>query len=471
MRTSVIFRKLTLTASCAALLSLSSGAIAQDMAPMPGEAAPVMQATSANANPRMMDLRSAVAIGINTNPETGVVQSNRRATDEELNQAKGLYLPSVDVRADTGYEHSDDPGTRAGAGDDEENMWRYDAGVTLTQMLFDGYETKFENKRQKARVLSASRRVGESAELTGLAIVEAYLDVMRQREQLKIARDNVASHITLLDQISDSAQAGRTTDADVDQGNARLASARALEASVREALRQAEATYIQEVGDPPQDLVMPMVPVDALSADVEREVKIALHQSPTIGIFEADIDVAHAEYQGSKSTMYPQVDLQLNARTGHDMGGVDGRDTSASALAVLNWNLYRGGIDTARVKEHINREAQAKEARADAARQVESDVRRTWASMVSAGERARQFTAQAAANTEVVRSYKDQFDLNRRTLLDVLDSQNELFVSRSNLVNAEFLEMFAIYRLLALKGEMLSSLGVEKPRESDPAKM
>lgn len=455
MKSSVTFRKLALSVSCAALLSLSSLAMAQDAA----------------STPRQMDLKGAVAIGISTNPETGVVQNNRRATDEELNQAKGLYLPSVDVRADTGYEHSDDPGTRAGTGDDEENMWRYEAGVTLTQMLFDGWETKFENVRQQARVLSAAHRVGESAELTGLAIVEAYLDVMRQREQLKIARENVAEHISLLDQISDSAQAGRTTQADVQQGNARLAAARALESSVREALRQAEATYIREVGDPPQDLVMPMVPVDALSQDVEREVKLALHQSPTLAIFEADIDVAHAEFEGSKSTMYPQVDLQLNARTGNDLNGVDGRDTSASALAVLNWNLYRGGIDTARVKEHINREAQAKEARADAARQVEADVRQTWARMVSAGERARQFTAQAAANTEVVKSYKDQFDLNRRTLLDVLDSQNELFVSRSNLVNAEFLEMFAVYRLVAMKGELLKSLDVPRPRESDPAKM
>lgn len=455
MKSSVTFRKLALSVSCAALLSLSSLAMAQD----------------AVNTPRQMDLKSAVAIGISTNPETGVVQNNRRATDEELNQAKGLYLPSVDVRADTGYEHSDDPGTRAGTGDDEENMWRYEAGVTLTQMLFDGWETKFENVRQQARVLSAAHRVGESAELTGLAVVEAYLDVMRQREQLKIARENVAEHISLLDQISDSAQAGRTTQADVQQGNARLAAARALESSVREALRQAEATYIREVGDPPQDLVMPMVPVDVLSQDVEREVKLALHQSPTLAIFEADIEVAHAEFEGSKSTMYPQVDLQLNARTGNDLNGVDGRDTSASALAVLNWNLYRGGIDTARVKEHINREAQAKESRADAARQVEADVRQTWARMVSAGERARQFTAQAAANTEVVKSYKDQFDLNRRTLLDVLDSQNELFVSRSNLVNAEFLEMFAVYRLVAMKGELLKSLGVPRPRESDPAKM
>ena len=80
-------------------------------------------------------------------------------------------------------------------------------------------------------------------------------------------------------------------------------------------------------------------------------------------------------------------------------------------------------------------------------------------------------SAQAAANREVVRAYKDQFDLNRRTLLDVLDSQNEYFVSKSNTVNAEYVEMFAVFRLLALKAELLSVLEVNYPREADPKKL
>lgn len=449
------FRKLTLTVSCVAIMAFA--------VPMVSRAAD---------DPTELTLSEAVAIGIDTNPEYGVVATNRRATDEELNQAKSLYLPSVDLRADTGYEYSDDPATRGGIDpDDTESLWRYDYGVTLTQMLFDGFDTKYENSRQKARVNSASHRVRETAELVGLAIVEAYLDVMRQRELLRIARDNVANHISILDQIQDSTTAGRSTQADVEQARARLASARANEANVREQLRISEANFIQQVGDPPQNLVLPLAPIDSLAADVEEEIKLTLHQSPTVDIFEADIDVAHAEFEKSQSTMYPQVDLQLNARNGEDMNGVEGRDTSASALVVLNWNLYRGGGDNARVREFINREAQAKEARAQAARGVENDVRNTWAQMISAGERARQFAAQADANTEVVKAYKDQFDLNRRTLLDVLDSQNELFVSQSNTVNAEFVETFAVFRLLALKGELLKNLNVGYPREADPAKM
>ena len=473
-------RKLALGASLAVLVS-ATHAQAQDAEPLLLDSRPAavmndmplgIEDTTPTQNiGQALSLRDAVAIGVNTNPENGVVQTNRRATDEELRQAKALYLPSLDFRGDTGYEHSDDPATRAGAGDDTEQLWRYEAGLTLTQLLWDGMETKYENLRQTKRVLSASHRVREANELVGLAIVEAYLDVMRQRELLKIARQNVAQHISILEQIDDSATAGRSTNADLEQARARLASARANEASVRQALRFAEASYIEEVGDPAGDLIMPLVPVDALSSDIEREVKLALAQSPTLDIFEADIEVANAEYEGTKSVFHPQVDLQLNARTGHNLNGVRGRDTSASALVVMDWNLYRGGGDTARVREHISREAQAKEARAEAARALENNVRQTWAQMVAAGEQAREFSAQADANTEVVKAYMDQFDLNRRTLLDVLDSQNELFVSRSNAVNSEFLEMFAVYSLIALKGELLPTLGVAYQRESDPAKM
>ncbi len=443
-----MFRKMTLAASAIAIMTVAYPAVSQD-------------------NPREVTLRDAVGAGMLTNPEYGIVASSRRATDEELAQARALYYPSIDFRGDTGFEHSDDPATRGGLDDDdEENMYRYDASITLTQMLFDGWETKYEVERQENRVLSSAHRVRETAELVGLAIVEAYIEVMRQREILEIARQNVAEHISIMDQIEDAVSAGRGTQADLEQARARLAQARATETDVREALRRAEAVYIREVGEQPKDLIMPAVPVDALEANIEEEVKMAISYSPTVDIFEADIEVAEAEFHGTQSTMYPQLDLQLNARSGEDLGGVEGRDTSATALLVMNWNLYRGGADVARAREFIHRHQEAKERRDENARALENDVRQAWALMEASGERARQFAAQAAANVEVVKAYKDQFLLDRRTLLDVLDAQNELFVSRTNLVNAEFIEMLSVFRLLGLKGALIPTLGLEYPQES-----
>jgi outer membrane protein, adhesin transport system len=415
-----------------------------------------------------VSLKEAMATGIATNPEYGEVAANRRATDEELKQGRALYKPSIDARAETGAEYTDSD--REGADDDSETLWRKLASVTLTQMLFDGWETKYEVERQKARVTSAANRVRETAELTGLSIVESYLEVLRQRQLLVIARENVQDHMSILDQIAEGVNAGRSTQADNEQANARLAAARAGEAATREALRNAEANYRREVGDDAGQLQLPEIPYGNLSPDVNAEVQKALAYSPTLQIFAADIEVAYAEAQGTKSTFYPQLDLELNGTAGDDLDGIEGNSNSAHALLVANWNLYRGGADQARAREFVHRHQQAKESRARAGREVENDVRTTWASMVSAGERAREFASQADANTEVVKAYRDQFNLDRRTLLDVLDAQNELFVSRSNTINAEFLEMFAVYRLLALKGSLLPVLGVPYPRESLMAK-
>jgi len=420
---------------------------------------------AAQQGPTEMTLGQAVSTGVMTNPEYGRVAASRRATDEELNQARALYLPSVDLRADGGFERTDSPSTRTN-GNDDETMTRYNASLTLTQMLFDGWGTKYENKRQQNRVQSSAYRVAETSELTGLDIVESFLEVMRQRELLSITRENVAEHVAIMGMIEEGVAGGRSTQADLEQVRARLAAARAQESTVRQQLRNAESSFQRQVGEMPKDLVMPSVPVDGLAGDVDQEVKMTLASSPTINVRESDIEVAYNEYKSTGSTLYPEVDLQLGASQGHDLSGIDGKDQSASALVVMNWNLYRGGGDVARVREFKHRHQQAKEERALAARQIEDDVRQTWASMVSAGERAREFANQAAANGEVVRAYKDQFTLDRRTLLDVLDAQNELFVSRTNTINAEFLEIFSVYRLLALKGQLLPTLGVAYPRES-----
>ena len=195
-------------------------------------------------------------------------------------------MPSIDLNGDVGFEHTDDVGTRGGTdSDDEENLFRREVGVTLTQLLFDGWESHYEVERQKARVVSSSERVRETAELVGLSIVEAYLEVLRQRQLLMITRDNVADHLKIQKQINDGISAGRSTEADGSQVKARLAAARATEASTRQALKDAETQFLRVVGDKPESLEMPVIPFESLAEDVEQEVRESLDHSPDIGYF------------------------------------------------------------------------------------------------------------------------------------------------------------------------------------------
>lgn len=404
-----------------------------------------------------LTLQDAVSKGIQTNPEFGLIEADRDATKEEHSQAKALYLPSIDLLGETGWERTN---TRT---IDDENLWRNRASLTLTQMLFDGFATKSEVARQKYRVESTVNRTSEVAEFVGLDITEAYLEVLRQRDLLAIARANVEDHNKILGTIQTGASAGTVTEGDVQQANARLAQARATVSSTEQDLREAEALFIQKAGDMPGDMAFPDIPRDKLPPSVDDAVRVAVTAGPTLNVYESDIKVAMEEYNASGSTLYPQVDLVANAQAGNDLDGIDGHEDRQSVLAVLNWNLYRGGADFARQREFMYRHAKAKETRALAARGVEKDMRDTWAGMVSAGERAKQFLDQANANEKVVNVYLDQFSLDRRTLLDVLDAQNELFVSRSSHVNALYTEMFAVFRVMALQGKLLNTLGVAKP--------
>lgn len=422
-------------------------------------------------SPKEMTLREAVGISVATYPDYGITANNRRATDEELNQAEALYRPSIDLRIDGGYEHTDNPSIFNSDGSHERNLWRYNSGITLTQLLFDGGAARYENLRQQARVLSASHRVREAAELQALSAVESYLNVLRQRKLLQIAHENIRAHESILTKIMESTRAGKTTLADDRQASARLEVAQATEASVKADLATAEADFLRDVGRKPNKLRDAPVPAGRLAKDVEEEVRISLADNPTLSIANSDVLVAQREYESTDAAFSPRFDLQLQGQNGHNLSGLPGRNIDASALVVMNWNLYRGGADVARRREFMYRQAQTKDQRAKAARGVEDDVRRTWAGMIASRERARAFSLQAANNARVVSAYSDQFELARRSLLDVLDSQNELFVSRANAVNAHYIEMFAVYRLLALKGDLLDALAIPLPREADPGAM
>lgn len=426
-------------------------------------AAPIAQAHQDDVQVQQAgwSLNEVIARSLETNPQYSRVAKNTRATKEELNQAKAGYYPSLDLRADTGWARTDN---RLIGGNN--SLYRNSAGLTLTQLLYDGGATPAEINRQKGRVDSAIHRAGETAEFTALDITQAFLEVMRQRELLQIANTNVAAHTRILDNIRTGARGGTVTDGDLSQAEARLAQARTTAVATQEALNLANASFARATGQMPATLVFPNVPRDALPATLDDAINMAKANNPTLAIANSDIKTAEAEADGSDSTLYPRFDLEANASTGNNLNGIRGHNSGQSVLGVMRWNLYRGGADMARKREFANRLEESRDAYADTARRIEKDIRDTWAGMQSASDRANQFKQQAAENQKVAGVYMDQFSLGRRTLLDLLDSNNELFVSRSNYINAMYTEAFAVYRMLALEGKLLNTMGMQRPADA-----
>ncbi len=406
-------------------------------------------------------LQDAVQRAVTANPDVRALAADRRAIDHELRQARSGYYPQVDLRAATGWERTRRPSLNG-----TQNKWRSESLFSLKQLLFDGFATDNEVDRQKNRVNSAAHRVSGGIEAIGLDAVLAYLEVLRGEALVRIAQNNVRTHESTLADVRRLAAAGRGNIADVRQTESRVASSKASLVETQGILREAQASYQRVVGDAPQALSQPTFPRSAMPADREAAVGIALRNNPAINIANSDIGVSGAELESTKSPFYPRLDLELGTQHNENIDGVDGAENDYTAMVVLRYNLYSGGLDTARRKEFVERAAEAREKLDIARRGVAEDARLSWNAMITARGRSRSFRDQVKANEGVVAAYRQQFLIGQRDLLDLLGSQNELFIARSNLATSGFTDLFGSYRVLAAMGTLVSSLDLKRPKES-----
>ena len=412
-------------------------------------------------------LTEAIQTTVQNHPQVGEVSHDRRAVDEELNQANGLFLPQVDFRGDMGAAWQNRWGTGSSTPvDDGDILPNAAAQLTLQQMLFDGYNASSEVDRQENRVRSAAHRVRETSELVGLDAVEAYLNVLRSRQLIEAARSNLDAHRQLQSDIARRTRGGAGNEGDVHQAEARVSQAEATLAQIEGDLRDAEATYNRVVGHFPDNLTRPQVPMELMPATVDAAVEAALNESPTIDIKESDVRVARAKLTQTQAPLYPQVTLEGSAVRAKDQDGLRTTRDQVGAGLVMRWNLYRGGADMARKREYEARQAEAESKLSDTQRKIEQQVRQAWAARESARVRAERYAQQVTANQQVLEAYKKQFDAGERTLLDVLDAQNELFVSTSSMLTSYYTALFGDYQVLSDRGALLASVGVAQPVEA-----
>jgi adhesin transport system outer membrane protein len=410
-------------------------------------------------------LQDTIRATIANNPELGVVKADRHAVDQELRQARGGYLPSVDARGMFGPAYTKNDTTRSESNGASGTWNRSEAQIKLSQMLWDGHAVQSEVERQSARANSATYRVEESAEFLALGATEAHLEVLRHQEILRLNEANLEAHRRILRQVEELERGGGGDIADVQQTLSRLAEAEASLARARGALADAAASYQQIVGEPPQRLTLDPLPAADLPAAADAAALAASVESPTVRIAASDVDVAAAELRGTRANYYPRFDLELTGAAGNDLAGQDDSSYDASALLVLRYNLFRGGADIAREREAFHRVNEARSALEQARRRAEEEARLSFSALETAQARTVALRAKAEAQRRTRDAYAQQFEVGQRDLLDVLDAENELFLARVGLVTAEYTERFAVYRLLAVVGDLLAAVDVQGPRE------
>lgn len=404
-------------------------------------------------------ISEAVDQTIKTNPEVSIEANRRLSIDEVVNQAKGGYRPKIDLTAGVGAEWSENTSTRPGS----ENLWRRESALTLSQMIYDGFGTKSEVQRNEARVKSAAHKVSGTSEEIGLRAVETYLEVVRRQELRNLTQDNLAAHERVYEQIKLRSDSGVGRKADLEQAQARLALAQANMVSAEANLREANIQFQRVIGEMPANLARPEQPA-GVPVSEEEALATAVNNHPLLHSAAADIEATKAQTRAAESLLQPRVDLVLGTSWNNDLDGVRYKDNDAYAMLRLQYNLYHGGTDKARVAERRIQEMEAAEVMNKTRREVEESTRLSWNSLLTSTDRIPKLKAHADATEQTRDAYAKQFSIGQRTLLDLLDSENELYTARSNYIDGQYVEMFARYRLLADMGKLVESLGVA-PRE------
>ncbi len=415
-----------------------------------------------------VSLNEAIELAISTNPDIGIVVSNREAVDEELKQARGLYLPQIDLAAGIGREATNDRTTRGRSAGTGSTLYltRQEASITLQQRIFDGFETDSTINREKARVESAANRVHENAEFLALDVIGAYVEVLRQRELVRLAETNLRVHLGILDSLKQRLAGGGGSRADVAQTEARSARARATLTQTLNDLRDSEAAYTRIIGQFPDQLEAPEFPEGVLPGDLDEAVSLAGTNNPTTKIFEADVRTANAEISLAEVPFYPTVTLEAESEYNDGRDGIQTYEFNNQVMLRLRWNLFRGGIDRANRQEQLSRLAESKNRRLRSFLGAQQEMRQSWFALEASRQRVEDLADSVKFNMETRDAYRQQFEVAQRTLLDVLDAENELFVSSGQLVSAQTNELLASYRILAVGGMLMGTLNIAPPQQA-----
>jgi len=417
-------------------------------------------------------LLDAVRKAVASNPEVQARWHGYQSAAAAKDVARGGYFPRLDLNAGLGHRWRKDPGQSS----DNWNYWG--AGLDLNQMVYDGFATSSQVKQMNyARLVSYYQLLGAS-ESTALDVVQAYADVQRERELIEAAKANYATHKQLYDRLNSRTSAGVSRRVDLDQANARLALAEANLLTELQNLHDVSTRYQRLVGDVPPDAMPPLA--DSFNSvrlpeNVVAALNVAYVNNPEFNAAIENVRASMANQDVARSNYHPKLNLHATTGVNHNLdntayydsnmersGGYRGNMRDSAVELLLNFNIFRGGSDAARIRQAGEDVNQARDLREKACRDLRQTLAIAYQNTISLNEqlsyRERHFLMTGKARD----AFRQQFDIGQRTLLDLLDTENEYFTSQRALAQARYDLLTAQAATLAGTGQLLRTLGVQR---------
>jgi TolC family type I secretion outer membrane protein len=397
------------------------------------------------------DEPDALAAAYAGNPTLDARRADLRAVDEGVPQALSGWRPTIEGRALGGHEwdNVNQPVAR------DRELWPRSYGVAIRQPIFDGFGTVAATAQAEQLVQAGRFRLLETEQVVLLDAVTAYMAVVRDEAVLQLNINNEKVLTADLEATRDRFNAGELTRTDVAQSEARLQGATASRIQAEGQLTASRATYRQVIGDEPADVKMPGL---ALELPASRDEAVALSENaPSVRVSEFEERAAKDDIDVQFSDLLPTVSVEGAYERQEDLGLDDGEADVGSIIGQVVIPLYQAGAPDSRVRQSKQRYMQFRRLTSEARRGAEREAVTAWQALETSIAQALSFAEQVRANELALKGVREEQEVGARTILDILDAEQETLNSRVSLVASETDKVVASYRLLAANGSLTAA--------------
>lgn len=394
-------------------------------------------------------LTQALSAAYKFNPKLDAARAAQRATDEEVPRALSGFRPSVTGQATTSYQNTNGP--TGGATTGTLHPRTYSVGVV--QPVFRGFRTINAVNGAEATVRAGRETLRLSEQAVLLEAVTAFGDVVRDQNIVKLRENNVTVLTRDLKATQDRFNVGEVTRTDVAQAQARRAASVSALDLAKANLQSSRASFERVIGHPPAGLVAPN-PTRLVPKSQQEAIEIALRESPTIVAALYREQAARYAIETIRGELLPTVQLESNYGKSFDTANGVPEIEQTTVTGRVTVPFYTGGEVQARVRQakhtHVQRLQEIEQNRTE----QQAQVVQAWSNMVAARAQVESDQASVNANRIALAGVREEERVGQRTLLDVLNAEQELLNSEVNLATDRRNLLVASYSVLAAVGRL-----------------
>jgi len=398
-------------------------------------------------------LEEALAAAYAGNPTLQAGRAELRAVNEGVPQALSNWRPRVSLSASAGKQKID---STSSFNQTDETTTPVEATAEIEQPLYRGGRTVAATERAENLVQSERAQLVSVEQDVLLRGVTAYMDVWRDQAELELNINNERVLQRQLEATQDRFTVGEVTRTDVAQAETRLAIATAGRVAAEGALAASSAVFEEVIGIVPGALVAPS-DVAGLPSDLSDAIEQSSGRNPDVIAALFDERAAIKQVREIEGEFLPSVSLNASVSHSEETSQRDSETDRAQILAQVSVPLYQQGLVSSRVREAKQVSNQRRIQIVETRRRIEQESVSAWQALVAAQAQIVSFEAGVRSAEIALEGVQQEQAVGARTILDILDAEQELLDAKVNLVRSQRDEIVAAYRVLAAIGRLTAS--------------